>query len=81
MAYTNHDDNIINELLDETMPIESPNVRMQHSISELPGSYFLVNKLLNILVRKGIIQPSEIQGILAELHQAFSSKRGDSDEN
>ena len=81
MSYADYDDKLINELLEENMPIKSPNVRMQNSVSELSGSYFLVNKLLNILVKRGIIQPSEIQGILAELHQAFYSKRGDIDGN
>jgi hypothetical protein len=47
--------------------------------SEVQTSYLLVNALLNLLVRKGIIFQHEVQSIVAELHIDYMKrKRGSS---
>jgi hypothetical protein len=43
--------------------------------SEIHTSYILVNALLNLLVRKGIIYPHEVQSIVAELYEEYIKKK------
>lgn len=43
--------------------------------SEVHTSYLLVNTLLNLLVKKGIIRQDEIQVTLAELHKEYIKKK------
>lgn len=46
--------------------------------TEIQTSYLLVNALLNLLIRKGIIYPHEVQVLISELHQDYTKKRGSS---
>jgi hypothetical protein len=43
---------------------------------EVQTSYLLVNALMTLLVRKGIIHPHEVQALVAELHIEYMKKRG-----
>lgn len=49
--------------------------------NEVHSSYLLVNALINILMRKGIIFPHEISNLVEELHVEYmkNKKRGDDD--
>lgn len=56
---------------------EPPRVRMMNNLNEEPEGFFLVNRLLQILVNKKIIAENDIQSILSELHTSFRN-RGES---
>lgn len=56
---------------------EPPRVRMMNNLNEEPEGFFLVNRLLQILVNKKIIVENDIQSILSELHTSFRN-RGES---
>lgn len=72
-------DNLINDYFSENpQSYEPPCVRMINNQDEEPEGFFLVNRLLQLLVDKQIIKEEEIQTILAELHDSFR-KRGKSD--
>ncbi|MCD7911030.1 hypothetical protein KC480_05760 [Bacillus velezensis] len=44
--------------------------------SEVQTSYLLVNALLNLLIKKGIINSHEVQNIVLELHGDYLRKKG-----
>lgn len=56
---------------------EPPRVRMMNNLNEEPEGFFLVNRLLQILVNKKIIAENDIQSILSELYTSFRN-RGES---
>lgn len=66
-------------------PIEEPvpSIKKQGMTKddEISTSYLLVNVLLNLLVQKGIIQTTEVNSLLSELHKQYMEKRkgGDAD--
>lgn len=43
--------------------------------TEVQSSYLLVNALMNLLIRKGIIQTHEVTALVAELHQDYMKAR------
>ena len=43
---------------------------------EVHTSYLLVNALLNLLIRKGIIYPHEVNTLVGELHEEYMKKKG-----
>ncbi|WAT23494.1 hypothetical protein O0R52_22190 (plasmid) [Bacillus halotolerans] len=46
------------------------------SEAEVQTSYLLVNALLNLLIKKGIIHSHEVQNIVSELHSDYLKKKG-----
>lgn len=44
--------------------------------TEVQTSYLLVNALMTLLIRKGIIQQHEVQALVAELHFEYMKKKG-----
>ncbi|MBU5262052.1 hypothetical protein [Bacillus atrophaeus] len=46
------------------------------SEAEVQTSYLLVNALLNLLIKKGIIHSYEVQDIVSELHRDYLKKKG-----
>jgi hypothetical protein len=43
--------------------------------TEVQSSYLLVNALLNLLIRKQLIYPHEVQALVAELHVDYMKKK------
>lgn len=44
--------------------------------TEVQSSYLLVNALLSLMIRKGIIFPHEVQALVSELHLEYMKKKG-----
>lgn len=43
--------------------------------TEIQTSYLLVNALLNLLIRKGVIHHHEVNALVAELHADYMKKK------
>jgi hypothetical protein len=71
----NFSDQIIGESAKEPPEIiHAPKILTQET--EIQTSYLLVNALMTLLVRKELIQPSEVQSLVAELHVEYMKKKG-----
>lgn len=69
---------ILGEPVKEIKP--SPEKVVLNKDSEVMTSYLLVNALLNLLIRKGVIYPHEVNALVAELHVDYlKKKRGQSE--
>lgn len=55
----------------------APKVELS-SDAEVQTSYLLVNALLNLLIKKGLIHSHEVQNIVSELHSEYLKKKGSS---
>ena len=74
-------DNLVNDFFGEQPELNKPpRVTMKNNQNEEPEGFFLVNRLLQIIVDKKIIKEDEIQSVLGELHASFR-KRGGNDES
>ena len=64
--------------VDDNMELSPEEHALMAEISreeEITTSYLLVNTLLNLLISKGIIQQSEVNELLSELHKNYIQKK------
>jgi hypothetical protein len=59
-----------------TNPTDGPQPFNTDNKTEVHTSYILVNALLTLLVRKGVIYSHEVNALVAELHSEYMKKRG-----
>lgn len=60
---------------DEKSVNSTPQGELLTQESEIRTAYLLVNALLNLLIRKSIIYPHEVNALVAELHADYMLKR------
>lgn len=60
----------------EVKPEEKQEPVAMNYQGEVHTSYLLVNALFNLLVRKGIIYPHEVNTLVGELHEEYMKKKG-----
>jgi|GEM_PF-3845807 len=69
-------DQVFGESARDSIPFSPQEEAVLNRDSEIHTSYILVNALLNLLIRKGIIYPHEVKALVAELHAEYIKKRG-----